>query len=216
MTQDKPLLIGLTGGIGSGKSTVASMLAKLGASVIDADAISRSLTASCGQAIAAIRDAFGAEFIDSTGALNRQRMRELVFKDPQAKHRLEEIVHPLVSQETQRQAHNAVQAGARCLVFDVPLLVESGRWRRRVDQVLVVDCEPATQIERARNRSALSHDAAQLIVAAQAGRLQRLAAADTVLYNDGISLAELEREVRAVASGFGLSLPHFSDPDTSA
>lgn len=200
------LRLGLTGGIGSGKSTVAALLAELGAAVLDADAISRALTAPKGQAIAPICDAFGAEFIAPSGALDRDRMRALVFADPGAKQRLEAIIHPLVSQETRRQALVAQDAGHRCLVFDVPLLVESGRWRQKVDQVLVVDCLPETQIRRVMARSALSREAVLAIMAAQASREARLQAADVVIFNDTMSLEDLAAEVRALAPSFGLSL----------
>jgi dephospho-CoA kinase len=208
MKTTQALLIGLTGGIGSGKSTVAAEMARLGATVIDADAISRGLTASGGLAIGDIRRVFGPDFVDASGALDRARMRELVFQDPSAKQRLEAIIHPLVSQQTQSHAMAALEAGARCLVFDVPLLVESGRWRARVDAVLVVDCQVSTQIARTMARSALSEQAVQSIVATQATREQRLQVADAVIYNDGISLAELRAQVTELAAGFGLSLTH--------
>lgn len=197
--------IGLTGGIGSGKSTVAGMLAKLGAAVIDADAISRSLTAAGGRAIEAIRQEFGAHMIGPDGAMDRQAMRQQVFGDPQARLRLEAIIHPLVSQITREQAEAAVQAGQRCLVHDVPLLVESGaRWRMQVDRVLVIDCEPDTQRERVVARSALPPDEVDRIIAQQATRTQRLACADVVIFNQGLSLEQLDTEVRQAARHFGL------------
>lgn len=197
--------LGLTGGIGSGKSTVANLLAQLGAAVLDADAISRALTAPHGLAIDAIRQTFGAEFITSAGALDRERMRTLVFTDPGAKQKLEAIIHPLVAQETSRQALAAQASGRRCLVFDVPLLVESGRWRQNVDQVLVVDCLPDTQISRVMARSALSREAVLAIMASQASRETRLQAADAVIFNDTITLDDLRAQVRTLAPGFGLS-----------
>lgn len=131
--------IGLTGGIGSGKSTVGEMLVDCGCTLIDADALARSVTAAGGAAMPAICEAFGADFADATGALDRQKMRNLVFADPEARARLEAIVHPLVSHETAARAAAAVEAGQRWVVFDVPLLVESGRWRQQVDRVLVID-----------------------------------------------------------------------------
>lgn len=198
--------LGLTGGIGSGKSTVASLLAQLGAAVLDADAISRAVTAPHGLAMAPIRSAFGAEFITPDGALDRERMRSLVFTEPDAKHRLEAIIHPLVGQETVRLANVAQDSGHNCLVFDVPLLVESGRWRQQVDQVLVVDCLPETQISRVMARNPLSREAVLAIMAAQANRAQRLQAADVVIFNDRSSLDDLALEVRSLAPGFGLSL----------
>lgn len=198
--------LGLTGGIGSGKSTVAGMLADLGAAILDADAISRALTAVHGLAIEPIRHQFGAELITAQGALNRERMRALVFSDPAARQQLEAIIHPLVGQETARQAQAAKDAGHRCLVFDVPLLVESGHWRQKVDQVLVVDCLPETQIQRVQARSGLDREAVIAIMATQAHRQTRLQAADTVIFNDNISLDELAMQVHALAPGLRLSL----------
>jgi len=199
---------GLTGGIGSGKSTVAALLQQLGAAVIDADAIARSVTAPGGSAIAGIRAAFGDDFIDATGALDRARMRALAYAEPEARKRLEAIVHPLVGQETWRQAAMAKAAGSRHLVFDVPLLVESSHWRARVDRVLVVDCSAETQMARVMARDALSRDQIQGILAAQAGRVQRLRAADAVICNDGITPEELAQEVASLAQRLGLSSPH--------
>ncbi|MDD2926513.1 dephospho-CoA kinase [Rhodoferax sp.] len=204
--------LGLTGGIGSGKSTVAAVLAELGAAVIDADALARSVTAPGGLAIAAIRQVFGDDFITEAGALDRDRMRTLAYADTSARQRLEAIIHPLVSQATWRQASVAEASGHACLVFDVPLLVESAHWRRKVDQVLVVDCDAETQISRVMTRSALERSAVQAIIAAQASRERRLKAADAVIYNDGISLAVLREHVHALAASFGLSLTHHPDP----
>jgi len=197
--------IGLTGGIGSGKSTVASMLAAKGAAVIDADAISRSLTAPSGRAMAAIAQTFGPHMIDAQGAMDRQAVREAVFQDPQAKQKLEAIIHPLVSQITAEQAQAAVQSGHRVLVFDVPLLVESGeRWRKQVDRVIVVDCDAQTQRQRVMARSGLAAEEIDRIMALQASRAQRLACADQVIFNQGLSLAELEGQVAQLATDFGL------------
>lgn len=198
------LRVGLTGGIGSGKSTVLQMLAQHGCAVIDADAISRATTAAGGAAIPAIAQAFGAEFVDAQGALDRERMRQRAYADPGARKRLEEIIHPLVGQESARQVQAALDAGARCIVFDIPLLVESGRWRSQVDQVLVVDCSPETQVQRVVARSALSAGAVRAIMAAQATRAQRLAAADIVICNEGLSLENLRDEVAQAARRFGL------------
>lgn len=188
--------VGLTGGIGSGKSTVAQMLARLGAKVVDTDAISRALTAPGGAAIDAVREQFGAEFVDASGAMDRTRMRELVFRDPSARHRIEGLLHPLIRAETWRQAAEA--APGQIVVFDVPLLVESGRWRELVDRVLVVDCSPETQVRRVMQRSGLSRDAVERIIAQQARREQRLAVADTVIENEHLSCEELEKRVQAV------------------
>ncbi len=198
------LRIGLTGGIGSGKSTVLRMLAQRGASVIDADAISRATTAAGGSAIAAIAQRFGTDFVTAEGALDRERMRAAAYADPQARRDLEAIVHPLVGAESARQVQVALQAGARCIVFDIPLLLESGRWRQQVDRVLVVDCPAATQIERVVARSALQPAQVEAIIAAQAPRALRLAAADIVIYNEALSLEQLGAQVERVARGFGL------------
>lgn len=197
-------LIGLTGGIGSGKSTVAAILEELGAAIVDADQISRALTAPGGGAIAAIRTQFGADFITTDGALDRDRMRAAAFGDPEVKRRLEAIVHPLVGAESRRQAEAAVQAGRRCIVFDIPLLVESGHWRPLLDQVLVLDCTVQTQVDRVVARSKLSRDAVERIVAAQASRLARLAAADLVIFNDGLAPAQLRSAVEQTARRIGL------------
>ncbi|PIM54680.1 dephospho-CoA kinase [Roseateles chitinivorans] len=186
--------IGLTGGIGSGKSTVAAALVELGgALLVDTDAISRSLTAPGGEAMPAIEAQFGARFVASNGALDRAAMRELAFHDPKAKQALEAILHPMIGAETARQA--ALAAPGQHVVFDVPLLVESGRWRRLVDRVLVVDCDEATQIARVMARSGLSEAAVRAILAQQATRAQRRAAADAVIHNEGLTLSQLRDEV---------------------
>jgi dephospho-CoA kinase len=196
--------IGLTGGIGSGKSTVLAMLQALGAAAIDADAISRATTAPGGAALAAIAEQFGAEFIGSDGALDRARMRELAYAQPDSRRQLEAIIHPLVGAEIERQVQAALAANAPCIVFDIPLLVESGRWRAQLDRVLVVDCEPETQVARVAARSALTPDAVRAIIAAQAPRALRLAAADLVICNEGLTLEALRNEVEQAARTFGL------------
>jgi dephospho-CoA kinase len=196
--------IGLTGGIGSGKSTVLRMFADLGAAVIDADAISRATTAAGGAAITAIAARFGPEFVTPGGALDRERMRAHAYADPQARKQLEEIIHPLVGQESARQVEAALAAGVPCIVFDIPLLVESGRWRAQVDRVVVIDCSPETQVERVVARSGLKPDEVRAIIAAQATRADRLAAADIVICNDGMSLGELRDNVVQAARRFGL------------
>ena len=187
-----PLRIGLTGGIGSGKSTVGQLLQARGAAVIDADAIARRVTAPHGAAIPAIAQRFGNEFVTPEGALDRERMRTHVFSQPQAKQALEAIIHPLVTQETQRQAQEAIAQGHHTLVFDVPLLVEAGaRWRAQVDRILVVDCLEETQIQRVMARNGWSRETVQAIIAAQTSRTQKLAAADWVIANEGITLDAL-------------------------
>lgn len=188
--------IGLTGGIGSGKSTAGRVLAELGAVVIDTDLIARQLTLPGGAAIELIAREFGAELIAADGALDRTRMRDLVFADTSAKRRLEAILHPLIGVETERQARAA--PGTPALVFDVPLLVESGRWRSLVDKVLVVDCRETTQVERVVQRSGWAPAAVQAVIAQQASRHQRRASADAVIFNDGIGTDQLADEVRTV------------------
>jgi dephospho-CoA kinase len=198
------LRVGLTGGIGSGKSTVLAMFAELGAAVIDADAISRGTTAAGGVAIAEIEKVFGADFITKDRALDRDRIRTHIYANPQARKQLEAIVHPHVGAESVRQVQAALAAGAKCIVFDIPLLVESGRWRQQVDRVLVIDCSPETQVARVVQRSGLTQDAVRAIIAAQATRGERLAAADIVICNDHLSLEHLAAEVRQAARSFGL------------
>ena len=187
--------LGITGGIGSGKSTVSAMLVSAGAELIDADAISRRLTAAGGAAIAPIVQQFGQALVATAGELNRDAMRELVFNNPDAKAELENIIHPLVSKACAEQAERAKAAGKVCVVFDMPLLVESARWRQQLDLVLVVDCLEATQISRVMRRSGWTAEAVQKVIAAQASRSQRLAAADVVIYNDDISIAQLQAAV---------------------
>lgn len=196
--------LGLTGGIGSGKSTVAAMLVERGAALIDADANARSVTAPGGTAIEPIRAAFGGAMIASDGALDRARMRALAFGDPAAKRRLEAIVHPLVGALGQQQLDAARASGHLCAVYDIPLLVESGRWRALLDAVLVVDCRAETQVARVVARSGLTEQAVGAIMAAQAPRQLRLAAADAVVYNDGIPLDALRNAVHRFADAFGL------------
>jgi len=198
------LRIGLTGGIGSGKSTVLATLAAMGAATVDADAISRSVTAAGGAAIEPLAREFGAHFIAADGSLDRTVMREHVFSHPQARKQLEAIVHPFITQGIADQVAQARAEGRRCVVFDVPLLVESGHWRSRVDRVMVVDCDVPVQIERVMARSGLSAEQVRAIIAVQATRAQRLAAADIVICNQGLSLSQLEAQVRQVAKGFGL------------
>jgi dephospho-CoA kinase len=197
--------LGLTGGIGSGKSTVASILASAGAAVMDADAISRSLTLPGGRAIPAILAEFGEQLIAPNGAMDRDAMRALVFSNPQSKRQLEAIIHPLVGQVLQEESHAALAAGHACLVYDVPLLVESGeRWRRQVDWVCVVDCEVETQIQRVMHRNQLSRAEIERIISQQASRQQRLDCADAVIFNEGIDLAQLKQLVHEMMARFGL------------
>lgn len=200
--------IGLTGGIGSGKSTVAGLLQELGAVVVDADAISRQLTAAGGLAIPAISRQLGPEVIGPDGAMNRDAVRALVLGDPKIRQQLEAIIHPLVGQETARQTAAAIALGQSCLVYDLPLLVESTRWRSQLDRVLVVDCLPSTQVDRVMARESAragwTRAAVERVMAAQASRAKRLSAADICVYNDGMSLGGLRQTVGQLATGFGL------------
>ena len=185
--------LGLTGGIGSGKTHVANLLAGWGASVIDTDLIAHQLTAPGGGAIQAIRASFGPELIDSSGALDRGRMREIVFADAARRVELEGILHPRIADEVFKQAREAKGIYA---VFVVPLLIESGRWRDRIDRLCVVDCEEDTQVARVQARSSIPVETIRRIMAAQVCRTERLAAADDIISNMAMtSLAELEKQV---------------------
>lgn len=196
-TPGRRLTIGLTGGIGSGKSTVGQMLVDLGAHLVDTDAISRSLTAPGGAAIDAIAQHFGPNMIDASGAMDRTRMRELAFADPGAMARLEGILHPLIGQHADAQA--ALARPDQHIIYDVPLLAESGhRWKDKVDRVLVIDTEPETQIARVMVRSGWPREAIEKVLAKQAQRQMRLALADHVILNEGLSLPELRAEVEKV------------------
>lgn len=192
--------VGLTGGIGSGKSTVAGFLREAGAAIVDTDAISRALTLPGGAAMPAIAEQFGAEFVTADGALNRDRMRALAFSDAAAKRRLEAILHPLITAEALAQAE---AARAPLVVFDVPLLVESSRWRPRVARVLVVDCTVDTQRARVLQRPGWTHERVEGALAAQATREARRAAADAVILNEGLPLAALRSEVVSLAARWG-------------
>ena len=197
--------IGLTGGIGSGKSTFGALLQKRGAALVDSDQIARQVTGPGGAAIAAIAQRFGPEFVDDTGALDRGRMRELAYSAPDARTALEAIVHPLVSLHSRQQAQAAEDAGTRVIVFDVPLLVESGRWAQRLDAVIVIDCPPAVQIQRVMSRSGLNRSTVEAILAAQSPRNIRRASADIVVHNgDNCTLADLQKMAEQVATRLGL------------
>lgn len=198
-----PLRIGLTGGIGSGKSTVAGMLRDAGATIIDADAQAHALTRAGGAAMPAIEAAFGPQLLTPDGALDRDRMRALAFTDTQAKRRLEDILHPLIGQAMRAEAASAQAAGVPLIVLDIPLLVESGRWRAQLDRVLVVDCTVATQTERVLRRPGWPLERVTAVLAAQATREARLAAADAVLFNDDIGLDALRSQVFHLASRWG-------------
>ncbi|WP_334186951.1 dephospho-CoA kinase [Noviherbaspirillum sp.] len=173
--------VGLTGGIGSGKTTVSDMFADRGAAVIDTDKIAHALTAPGGIAIPAIHAQFGEAFLTADGAMDRAKVREYVFAQPEAKARLEAILHPMIRIETERAA---AEAEGAYLLFVVPLLVESGSWKQRVKRVLVVDCPESLQVQRVVRRSGLSEAQVYAIMGAQTTRTERLAAANDVIVND--------------------------------
>ncbi|QMV75159.1 dephospho-CoA kinase [Comamonas piscis] len=188
--------IGVTGGIGSGKSTVTQGFAQWGCHVIDADQIARSLTLAGGAAIAPIAAQMGAHFIGADGALDRAQMRDAAFREPAFKAQLEGILHPLIRQLIDQQYQQAsTETDAPLVIFDIPLLAESSQWSPRLDQVIVVDCLESTQIARVQQRNQLSKSAIEAIMAQQASRLQRLRKADWVLWNETLSLQALGDQV---------------------
>jgi dephospho-CoA kinase len=184
--------VGLTGGIGSGKSTVADLFAARGAVIVDTDLIAHRITAPNGAAMPKIAAEFGAAFVAADGSLDRARMRSLVFSDETARHRLEAITHPLIRAEAER-ARMSAQGPYVMLV--VPLLVESGRWKSRVNRVLVVDCSVETQIARVMRRNGFEREQVVAIIARQATREARLAAADDVIVNEHTSPDALGAQV---------------------
>lgn len=197
------LKIGLTGGIGSGKTRVADLFHEWGAGIIDTDVIAHTLTQSGGQAMPAIVQAFGSDVVAADGAMDRAAMRERVFRDSQARQTLESIVHPLIAEVTQQQAE---QTQGCYLVYVVPLLVESGRWLNRVDRVCVVDCDPATQIRRVQARNGLTIDAIERIMSTQVSRAARLAVARDVVLNDGATTPDKLRKRARKVHDYWLSL----------
>ncbi|MCK6392543.1 dephospho-CoA kinase [Zoogloea sp.] len=186
-----PFIVGLTGGIGSGKSAAADRFAELGAGIVDTDRIAHALTAPGGAAMVAIREAFGDGVLSGDGALNRPAMRALAFESPDARKRLEAILHPMIRQESERQC---LAASAPYVILAVPLLIESGTYRERVQRLCVVDCPEAVQVARVMQRSGLDEPQVRAIMAAQASRAERLAAADDVVDNAG-SLEALRTQV---------------------
>jgi dephospho-CoA kinase len=202
-----PVTIGLTGGIGSGKSTVAAMLVQCGAHLVDTDAIARSLTLAAGAAMPAIQANFGDAVVAADGALDRDVMRRLAFEDAGVKARLEAILHPLIGQVSQEQA--SLHAG-RPIVFDVPLLTESQGsrpWRARVHRVWVVDCLEATQLARVMQRPGWNEAAARRVMAQQATRAARREIADAVIFNERLSLAELQGQVQTLWNNLPRHVP---------
>lgn len=191
------LIVGLTGGIGSGKSAAAIFFAELGAIVVDADAVAHELTAPHGAAMEAIRSAFGDGVIAIDGSLNRPAMRRLAFADTAAKARLEAILHPMIGAATQQRCQAGLASGAPYVVLVVPLLIESGTYRQRVGRVLVVDCAEQTQVERVMARSGIDADEVRRIMATQATRQQRLEAADDTIENNS-ELGSLRAQVETL------------------
>lgn len=184
--------LGLTGGIGSGKSTVAARMVTHGATLVDTDAIARQITGPGGAAMPALIDEFGPQVADASGALDRARMRELAFADAFARQRLEAILHPRIGDEALRQAR---AAGAGVVLFDVPLMAESSHWRARCERIVVVDCSAPTQVQRVMARSGWSEDQVRAVIAQQSPREKRRAIADAVLFNEGLSLEALHDQV---------------------
>jgi dephospho-CoA kinase len=206
----QPFCIGLTGGIGCGKSTAAKIFAELGAAVVDTDEIAHELTGPAGAALAAIRAEFGPDYIAADGALDRARMRQLVFSDAEARQRLEAILHPLIRRESRARIAAARQP---YVILVVPLLLETGAYRDLIKRVLVVDCDEAQQIARATRRSGLSAAEVRAIMTAQVAGPARLAAADDVLCNDA-DLKRLRRDAEALHAKY-LALTRQSTCDAS-
>ena len=195
------LTVGLTGGIGSGKTTVAHMLAGCGATIIDADSISRSLTEAGGAALMPIKQVFGEEVIGADGALNRGAMREIVFTQPASRTKLEAIIHPLVQMRMSAAIQNAP---TDVVVLDIPLLVESPRWRKQIDLIVVVDCNVETQVSRVMQRNGWAASTIEAIIQSQATRGDRLKAADVVIFNEKSNLSILKNQVNSLGNQLGL------------
>jgi dephospho-CoA kinase len=186
--------VGLTGGIGSGKSTVADLFAARGVPIVDTDLIAHQITGPHSVAMPKIATEFGASFVAADGSLDRARMRTLIFSDEGARRRLEAITHPLIRTETERARR---EASGPYVMLVVPLLVESGSWKNRVNRVLTVDCEVGTQIARVMRRNAFSREQVLAIIARQATREARLAAADDVIVNENTAVEALQAQVDA-------------------
>ena len=189
--------IGLTGGIGSGKSTFAAMLSARGFALIDADAVSRELTGGGGLAIAKVREAFGNSFIALDGSMDRDQMRTLVFNHPQAKTQLENILHPLVRASIAEKLSAIKDKGEPLAILDIPLLVESSQWQGQLDGIIVVDCSQARQLSRVMARNGWTQAQTQAVMATQASRQERLAVANWVIDNDSDDLSALQKQADA-------------------
>ena len=191
--------IGLTGGIGSGKSTFGAMLVARGFALIDADAVSRELTGVGGLAIAKIREAFGDSSIALDGSMDRGRMRTLVFSQPEAKARLETILHPLIRTSIAEKLTAIQDKGEPLAILDIPLLVESSQWQGQLDGIIVVDCSEARQLSRVMDRNGWTQAQTQAVMATQASRQERLAVANWVIDNDSDDLSALQKQADAWA-----------------
>ena len=204
--------VGITGGIGSGKSTVTTQLKSLGAGVIDADAISRHLTSSHGEAMNAIVEKFGDEYQLADGSLDRSRMRELVFNQKDRRKELEQILHPLIQNEMKNQFETMKTNGIKLVVFDLPLLAESSKWRKNLDKIIVVDCSVETQVSRVLTRDVqnnnrttpMTRDLVINIIASQASRKDRLKLADVIILNDEITRQQLNDEIGQISEYLSL------------
>jgi dephospho-CoA kinase len=197
--------VGLTGGIGSGKSTVAQIWVSLGALLVDTDAIAREITAPGGLGIDALVREFGPEVLDPGGGLDRARMRQLAFADPSVRRRLEEQLHPIIGPLALQRASQSPTS--QIVLFDIPLLSESSVWRRRCERILVVDCSETTQVERVVRRSGWAEDQVRQVIAQQSSRERRRAIADAVIHNDGRLLAELRCDVEQLWKLWAVQLP---------
>ncbi len=205
-----PFGVGLTGGVGSGKSTIAAMLLERGAGLIDADAIAHELTSPGGLAIDALRESFGPDAIGTDGSLDRARMRALVFSDSAARRQLESLLHPMIRAMMRERAAELVADGSLYAVFAVPLLIEGGNWHDYVDRILLIDCSEQTQLARVCARTGIDEFTARKIIASQATRPQRLAAADDVLLNEA-PLNQMEPRVERLHQAYLRSAKNSSD-----
>ena len=194
------LRIGLTGGIGSGKSTAASLLVGMGARLVDTDVISRELTGAGGEALPAIASEFGGHLVSPTTGLDRAALRTLVFDDPNARQRLEGLLHPLILMKAEQQA--TAPGTHSCVVFDVPLLVESQHWRARVNRVLLIDCAEAVQRRRVLQRPGWTEPQLDGVMRAQCSRGQRRQAADAIIDNSEAPLSELASALQFMMTGW--------------